>query len=356
MNGRDSDRGKIGLWQKVPHLSLYLGQGTGGKSMATINQDEILASIKLLVCMAKADGKLLEEEREGLRQSFQSLALPEGITLDSLLAEDLDPDQLIPQITSETAREAVYQAAYLMANIDGDCSPEEQHLLDRIAHAFAGFQPFGYESWLANQETRATKSTLAYQMKKILDSEQRHMEVERLIMDACFFNAVFGAFPLPGVAILLDLLIYWNQLALVQTIGERWGYTAQNEDLKKALFGSLGVTGARIAFSNLAKLVPVVGMIAGATTAYATTWAIGKVANQYYAEGCKMDKFKLQEVFKLARQEGEALYKQNADAIAARRQALEPKLEELTREFRAGKITPEEYQEKLQAFTIESQD
>ncbi len=324
--------------------------------MATINQDEILASIKLLVCMAKADGKLLEEEREGLRQSLQSLALPEGITLDNLLAEDLDPDQLIPQITSETAREAVYQAAYLMANIDGDCSPEEQHLLDRIAHAFAGFQPFGHESWLANLETRATKSTLAYQMKKILDSEQRSLEADRLIMDACFFNAVFGAFPLPGVAVLLDLLIYWNQLALVQTIGERWGYTAQNEDLKKALFGSLGVTGARIAFSNLAKLVPVVGMIAGATTAYATTWAIGKVANQYYAEGCKMDKFKLQEAFKLARQEGEALYKQNADAIAARRQALEPKLEELTREFRAGKITPEEYQERLQAFTIESQN
>ncbi len=322
--------------------------------MATINQDEILASIKLLVCMAKADGKLLDEERLGLIQSLENLSLPEGITLDNLLEENLDPEQIMPQITSETARESVYQAAYLMAHIDGNCSNEEQKLLDRIAHQFAGFQPFGQESWLENLENRAMKSTLAYQMKKITDREQRSIEVDRVIMDSCFFNAVFGAFPFPGVAILLDLLIYWNQLSLVQTIGERWGYTAQNEDLKKALFGSLAVTGARIAFSNFTKLIPVVGMVAGATTAYATTWAIGKVANQYYAEGGKMDQFKLQEAFKLAKQEGESLYKENADSIAARRKELEPKLEEITADLKAGKITPEQYQEEVQKLTIGS--
>ncbi len=321
--------------------------------MAAINQGEILASIKLLVCMAKADGKLLDEEREALIQSLASLSLPEGVTIDSLLSENITPEEVIPQITSETARESVYQAAYLMANIDGNCSPEEKQLLDQIARAFAGFQPFGQQAWLEYLETRANRSNLANQMQKISDSSQRSIEVERVIMDSCFFNAVFGAFPFPGVAILLDLLIYWNQLTLVQTIGERWGYTAQSEDLKKALFGSLAVTGARIAFSNLSKFIPVVGMVAGAATAYATTWAIGKVANQYYAEGCKMDKFKLQEAFKVAKQEGEFLYQQNADSITARRQALEPKLEELTADLRAGKLTPEEYQQRVQAITME---
>lgn len=321
--------------------------------MATINQGEILASIRLLVCMAKADGKLLEEERAGLLQSLESLSLPEGVAIDSLLSEDLDPEELIAQITSETARESVYQAAYLMAHIDGNCSQEEQKLLDRLAHAFAGFQPFGQESWLENLENRAVRSSLTNQMQKISDSSQRIMEVDRVIMDSCFFNAVFGAFPFPGVAILLDLLIYWNQLTLVQTIGEGWGYTAQSEDLKKALFGSLAVTGARIAFSNFTKLIPVVGMVAGATAAYATTWAIGKVANQYYAEGGKMDQFKLQEALKLAKQEGESLYKQNADSIATRRKELEPKLEEITADLRAGKISPEDYQARVQKLTIE---
>lgn len=303
--------------------------------------------------MAKADGKLLEEERAGLLQSLESLSLPEGVAIDSLLSEDLDPEELIAQITSETARESVYQAAYLMAHIDGNCSQEEQKLLDRLAHAFAGFQPFGQESWLENLENRAVRSSLTNQMQKISDSSQRIMEVDRVIMDSCFFNAVFGAFPFPGVAILLDLLIYWNQLTLVQTIGEGWGYTAQSEDLKKALFGSLAVTGARIAFSNFTKLIPVVGMVAGATAAYATTWAIGKVANQYYAEGGKMDQFKLQEALKLAKQEGESLYKQNADSIATRRKELEPKLEEITADLRAGKISPEDYQARVQKLTIE---
>ncbi len=319
--------------------------------MATINQQEILASIKLLVCMAKADGKLLEEERQGLIESLASLSLPEGVTIDSLLSEDINLEEIIPQITSQTARESTYQAAYLMAHIDGNCSEEEQQILDRLATAFAGFQPFGYETWLQNLESKAERSSLASQMSQISDSNQRSLEVEQVIADACFFNAVFGAFPFPGLAILLDLVIYWNQLTLVQTIGERWGYTAQNEDLKKALFGSLAVTGARIAFSNLTKMIPVVGMVAGAASAYATTWAIGKVANQYYAEGGKMDQFKLQEAFRLAKQEGEALYKQHADAIAARRQSLEPKLAEITAAFRSGKISPEDYQQQVKALS-----
>lgn len=317
--------------------------------MATINQEEIIASIQLLVHMAKADGKLLTEERESLVQSLEGLSLPEGFNIDRLLEEDPPLEEILKKITSETAREAAYQAAYLMAHIDGNCCPAEQRLLDRIAAEFAGFQPFGYEAWLENLEKRAKRSDLSAQMRRITDTKQRQLEVEQLITDACFFAAVFGAFPIPGVAIILDLLIYWNQLSLVQAIGERWGYTAANEDLKKALFGSWALTGARIAFSNVAKLVPIVGAVTGAAAAYATTWAIGKAANQYYSQGGKMDKFQLQEAFKQAKREGEARYQQQAETISARQKELQPQIEQLTQDLRAGKISLEEYRERLDA-------
>lgn len=317
--------------------------------MATINQEEIIASIQLLAHMAKADGKLLEEEREGLIQSLESLALLEGITVDQLLSETPPLEEILKKITSETARESAYQAAYLMAHIDGNCCSAEQKILDRIAEEFAGFQPFGYEAWLENLETRANRSDLTTQMRRITDTNQRQLEVEQLITDACFFAAVFGAFPIPGVAIILDLLIYWNQLSLVQTIGEKWGYTAQNEDLKKALFGSWALTGARIAFSNVAKLVPILGSVTGAAAAYATTWAIGKAANKYYAEGGKIDKFELLEAFKKAKQEGEARYQQQAEAITARQKELQPQIEQLTQDLRSGKISVDEYRERLDA-------
>ena len=314
----------------------------------TVNQQEVLASFKVLVSMAKADGKLLEEEALSLTDSFEEIHLPEGITVDSLLnAPDEPIDQLLAQITSEIAQEMVYQSAYTMANIDGECSDEEKELLDKIGKAFTNSRLWGKQEWLEAIEKRAQYSSISEQIKLIDDPQKRAFEVDNAITDTCFLNAVLGAFPLPGVSIAFDMWIYWNQLELAQIIGKSWGYDRSQDDFRKAIFGSLGITGTRIAVSNLAKLVPVFGMVVGATTAFASTWALGKVANEYFASGGEMDAFSLRQAFKKAKKEGEAVYKTKADEIAAKKQAIEPQVEALNAELKAGKISPEEYQEKL---------
>ena len=101
--------------------------------MSAVNQQEVLASFKVLVSMAKADGKLLEQEFASLADTFEEIHLPEGVTVDRLLNEEDEPiDTLLTQITSEIAQEMVYQSAYAMANIDGECSSEEKELLEKI--------------------------------------------------------------------------------------------------------------------------------------------------------------------------------------------------------------------------------
>jgi uncharacterized protein (DUF697 family) len=316
--------------------------------MSVVNQQEVLASFKVLVSMAKADGKLLEEEFSSLADTFEEIHLPEGVTVDRLLNEEDEPiDTLLTQITSEIAQEMVYQSAYAMANIDGECSSEEKELLDKIGATFTSSRLWGKQEWLETLERRSSKSSISEQVRQIDDPDKRAAEVESATTDACFLNAVLGAFPIPGIAIAFDMLIYWNQLDLAQAIGQSWGYDRANENLRKALFGSLGITGTRIAVSNLAKLVPVFGMVVGATTAYASTWALGKVANEYYASGGEMDTFSLRQAFKQAKKEGEAVYKTKADEIAAKKQAIEPQVQLLNEELKAGSITPEEYQVKL---------
>jgi len=316
--------------------------------MIAVNQQEVLASFKVLVSMAKADGKLLEEEFASLADSFEEIHLPEGVTVDRLLNEDDAPiDTLLSQITSEIAQEMVYQSAYAMANIDGECSTEEKELLEKIGTTFSTSKLWGRAEWLESLERRSTRSSISEQVRQIDDPEKRALEVDNSITDACFLNAVLGAFPLPGIAIAFDMLVYWNQLDLAQTIGQSWGYDRANENLRKALLGSLGITGTRIAISNLAKLVPVFGMVVGATTAYASTWALGKVANEYFASGGEMDAFSLRQAFKQAKKEGEAVYKTKADEIAAKRQAIEPQLQLLNEELKSGSITPDEYQARL---------
>ena len=298
--------------------------------------------------MAKADGKLLEEEFASLADSFEEIHLPEGVTVDRLLSEDDEPvDTLLSQITSEIAQEMVYQSAYAMANIDGECSTEEKELLEKIGTTFSTSKLWGRAEWLESLERRSARSSISEQVRQIDDPEKRAIEVDNAVTDTCFLNAVLGAFPLPGIAIAFDMLVYWNQLDLAQTIGQSWGYDRANENLRKALLGSLGITGTRIAISNLAKLVPVFGMVVGATTAYASTWALGKVANEYFASGGEMDAFSLRQAFKQAKKEGEAVYKTKADEIAAKKQAIEPQLQLLNEELKSGSITPDEYQTKL---------
>ena len=316
--------------------------------MIAVNQQEVLASFKVLVSMAKADGKLLEEEFASLADSFEEIHLPEGVTVDRLLNEDDAPiDTLLSQITSEIAQEMVYQSAYAMANIDGECSTEEKELLEKIGTTFSTSKLWGRAEWLESLERRSARSSISEQVRQIDDPEKRAIEVDNAVTDTCFLNAVLGAFPLPGIAIAFDMLVYWNQLDLAQTIGQSWGYDRANENLSKALLGSLGITGTRIAISNLAKLVPVFGMVVGATTAYASTWALGKVANEYFASGGEMDAFSLRQAFKQAKKEGEAVYQTKADEIAAKKQAIEPQLQLLNEELKSGSITPDEYQTKL---------
>jgi uncharacterized protein (DUF697 family) len=317
--------------------------------MSAVNQQEVLASFKLLVCMANADGKLMDEERDSITEAFSEVQLPDGVTVESLLSEQAEVGELLNQITSDTAQELAYQSAFAMANIDGDCSPEEQALLDKIGASFTTSRLWGKEEWLKNLERKSRKTSISEQVHQITDPEKREVEVQNETTDACFFNAVLGAFPLPGISIAFDMYIYWNQLDLVQSIGERWGYDRANQssDLKKAFFGSLGMTGTRIAVSNLAKLVPVFGIVVGATTAFASTWAIGKVANQYFASGCEMDAFRLKEAFKNAKKEGESVYKEKADAIAAKQKEIEPQVKALSEDLAAGRITQEEHQAKL---------
>lgn len=294
--------------------------------MSAVNQQEVLASFKVLVSMAKADGKMLEEEFASLADTFEEIHLPDGVTVDRLLNEEDEPiDILLSQITSDIAQEMVYQSAYAMANIDGECSSEEKELLDKIGTTFTSSKLWGKQEWLETLERRSLRSSISEQVRQIDDPDKRASEVESAITDTCFLNAVLGAFPLPGIAIAFDMLIYWNQLDLAQTIGQSWGYDRDNENLRKALFGSLGITGTRIAVSNLAKLVPVFGMVVGATTAYASTWALGKVANEYFASGGEMDVFSLRQAFKKAKKEGEAIYKTKAEEIAEKKQAIEPR-------------------------------
>jgi uncharacterized protein (DUF697 family)/tellurite resistance protein len=301
--------------------------------------------MRALVAIAKADGKITSDERAALEAALGML--PEGASLTKFLEEKTDFDQILGEVKSADAREQLWESAYSLIHADGAASPEEQKLLDTMR---ATFQIDDTKASATKRLLDEAKDTLLpSNIDAITDPAKRQKEIDQDVLKYSILSAVLGAFPVPGVAIATDLAIVALQVKLVRDIGQYWGHKVDKEAAKTLLAG-LGLgTGARIAVSNLAKLVPVWGSAFGATSAFATTWALGKIANRYFETGKKADMGVLKTELKSMEKEGKAAYAQQKDTIEAKRKEHAAKLSDLNAQRKAGKLSQADYEKQVAA-------
>jgi len=311
----------------------------------SMNEKETLASLKVLVCMAKADGVLHADERAVIDDALKGAKLPGAVTVQSLLDGTYDLDALLKEITSQDGRDATFSSAFALAYADRHCDPAEQALLDKIEKAFV--VPKEKRSLFGRlyAETKDTVSLTSVQ--PIADPKARKKEIDEDVMKYSILSAVLGAFPIPIVSIATDLAVVGLQAKMFRDIGQYWGRET-GKDTVKQVMGGLGVgTGARIAVNNLAKFIPGVGSVVAASTNFASTWALGKVANQYWESGGKADMKMLKELFTKSKAEGKSAYEQNKTAIDAKAKQNKPTLDALAADYKAGKITQADYERRV---------
>lgn len=312
----------------------------------SITEQEAVASLRILVAVAQADGQIHEEEKKSISAALEGISLPAGTTADSLLAETIDVDAQLALLTSPAARGEIWKSAFAMANADGSCSPEEQKLLDVIAEK---------TQVTAEQKTFFTKllaegkdTVLPSNIQAITDPEKRAKEVRNDILKYSAFTAILGAFPLPVVG---EIAVLGIQLKMIRDIGQYWGHTVDKNAAKSMLYG-LGLgTGARMAVNSLAKLVPGWGSAVGATTSFAATFALGKVMEKFFAEDAKGDVAALKTFFKSAEKEGKAAYAEQKDDIAKKQSDNKAALEQLSADLKDGKISQEDFDKRLASLT-----
>jgi uncharacterized protein (DUF697 family)/tellurite resistance protein len=311
-----------------------------------LSREESIASLRLLVCMAKADGVLHERERELLEASLGEVELPDGITLQWLFEEPTELGTLLSQLRSEEAKDEAYAAVYALACADGDCSPPERAMLVEIRdglgidaaqddHLARLFIP-------AHQQAASTTTPMldAMARKDAIDGETRKCAI---------VSALLGAFPFPGLSIATDLVIAGLQVGLARDIGALWGQQMDTAQAKGILAGFGVGTGARIALSNLVKLLPGWGSAFGAVSAYASSYAVGRVMNAYFEEGRGLDSKELARRFKAAKEEGKQAYQSDSAAIEHSGAAHGDALRDLEAQLAAGKITQAEFQQRVDA-------
>jgi uncharacterized protein (DUF697 family)/tellurite resistance protein len=311
-----------------------------------ISEVEARATLRVLVAMAKADGTVHEDERAALDEAANAVELPSGIAISAVLEETIDVDAELAKIQSVDARKEAYRSAYAMANADSVCSKEEQAILDRMKDALA---ISAEEQSLLKRLFAETKDTvLPSHIQAVADPAKRAREIREDTLKYAVLSAVLGAFPVPGLAIATDLAVVALQVKLVRDIGQYYGHTVDKKAAGSLLTG-LGVgTGARIALGNIAKLLPGWGSVVGASTSFASTWALGKVIESYFERGAK-DVAGLGADFKAAQKEGKVAFKEQKAAIEAKQAEAKSELEQLNEARDAGDLSQSEYEAKVAA-------
>lgn len=311
-----------------------------------ISREESIASLRLLVCMAKADGVLHDRERALLTDAFEDAALPTGVTLEWLLDEPVDLDTVLAQIDSYEAREHAYAAVYALACSDGDCAASERELLMHVRDTLeidATQDAHLSRLFLPSHQQPGPSTT------PMLDGMARKDEVESATRKCAIVSALLGAFPLPGVSIATDLMIAALQVALARDIGTLWGQAMDTAQAKGVLAGFGVGTGARIALSNLLKVFPGWGSAFGAASAYASSYAVGRVMNTYFEEGRGLDPRELAARYKAAKQDAKQAYATDKDAIARAEATHKDEIAALEHQLSVGEIDQATFETRLAA-------
>jgi uncharacterized protein (DUF697 family)/tellurite resistance protein len=300
-------------------------------------QRRTLAALRVLISVAQADGNFSSDEKDQIKKLF----VGKEDLFDQALHGDIDMEAELTVIGDDEAyRRRLYRAAYAVVYADGRASTDEVAALRKIC-ADEG------ETTLVAQVLGETMDTLRFgSILPVADPVRRRSEIMMDTSKYAVLSGVVGALPVP---IFSDALVVTFQTKLVVDIGNYWG---QEMDSKGAvtLLGSLGLgVGIRVALNTLAKLVPGWGSAVGGATSFASTFAVGEVANAWFASGQTMEKDAITTLFKDAKSRGNTLFEEKKSTIMDERQKMGSTLKKVGQDLGKGNLSVNAASEAIEA-------
>ncbi|KAF0250146.1 MAG: hypothetical protein FD167_447 [bacterium] len=310
-----------------------------------MDSKEALASLQLLVLVAKANGVISDEERTGIQDALEGSSLPGEYTVDSLLSENQPLESVLAVIQSETARHQSFSAAYLLAHADGDCSPEEKALLEDLQKRWNipdSEMVDLHNAVMISQGTMAASIGAPSQTYRSEDA-QGIIKVHRILA------GIAGAIPIPIIG---EVMVLTAQMRMVSEIGKTYGRNLDRASIK-ALLATVGLgTGARMAVTSLAKLLPGFGSLVGAAGGFIATHAMGQVAVKYFESGGTLSTDTIKSLFKEQKAAGEKEYEANKGTLDANKE-IAAKMTELGKQLKTNSITQEQYDVEVAKLNVQ---
>ena len=301
---------------------------------------EIRAFLTIALMAALADGANDERERAALK----SLAgrLGEGridltdVYDDVLVRKISIADAVRPLTTTETRRQA-YETAVTVAAADGVTSPKEGAFLRDLAAAL-GLPAPDAQGYVAQADAVAAAAGVAgasgaEPVRQVPGHVMPDVAaLDRQIVKASVTNAALELLP----ESLASMAILPLQVRLVYQIGRAYGYELDQGHIKEFV-ATLGVGltgqyleqfGRKLLGGLLGTVLGGVGRAVGHQTAssgmaFATTWALGQLAKQYYGGGRTLDAAKLKAAFAPLLEQGQGLIGRYGGEIAERARTID---------------------------------
>ncbi len=276
--------------------------------------------IALLTLQAAfCDGRKSDDERAQIRKVFSSLEVPDTASLLSrVVLRQSSLDEAVSSLNSRESKLLAYELAVCVIESDGHRNTDEIEFLNNLA------QKLGLESSSTQASLKSADDLNADLPSPPPPATPRQpaqsQELQSTIRNTALLAGALELLP-QSVATLAVIPL---QTHLVYRIGRSHGYSLDTGHAKE-LIGTIGIGLTSQAFEGLARkflggLVRragggVAGSLASAATGpavtFATTYALGHVADKYYAGGRSMASLQLKEMFQnlftQAKAEGEQL-------------------------------------------------
>ncbi|HVF64383.1 MAG TPA: DUF533 domain-containing protein [Casimicrobiaceae bacterium] len=298
-----------------------------------MNQQQMRAVVTIALMSAFADGDKDDRERARIKALSTRLA-SDGFDFDAIYEEVLlrKPDVAVvaAQLASDrNVAQFAYEIAVGVADADGIHTPAEGEFLQKLAAALK-LPP--REAKEIVDEADAIVGATDVAPAPVLASANDTTAIDKRILDASITNAALELLP----ETLASMAILPLQVRMVYRIGQAHGYELDSGHIKEfiATLG-IGITGQyleqfgrKILGGTLGSLLGGMGRTIGRQAAssgmaFATTWAIGQLAKQYYGSGRTLSTDKLKASFTPLVEQGRALIMRYAPAIEERARTID---------------------------------
>lgn len=288
--------------------------------------------IELCLLAALVDGGKDERERAELERIVQTFPYASNLDLSRLEAEVRERSPAVCEIAaglSPAVRQPAFELAVCVCNADGAENAAEAAFLADLRRAL-GLDAGPAEAF--EREASAVTATALTPVEAARAAPNAE-EQDKMILNYAMLTGALELLPQS----LASMAIIPLQMKMVYRIGQSYGYRLDQNSIKDfAATAGMGLTsqvvenlGRKIVGGLLDSLGGIIGaagrQATGSAFSFVTTYALGKVAREYYAGGRTLDAARLKQVFATMAEEAKQLQAKLAAQIQEKAQSLDSK-------------------------------